>query len=248
MRPTTVPLRARATGPRTIRRCARLSGCAVMLPAADNSARAIFPCGCPAATRTAVSRRVHRPIPVRRRAATAVAQRLARWPLSSSASGGDAGGKQPPICRPRPSSRTTVSSQGLPSRPSVCTVATRGRQHNVRTRPMLKEAAVPTRAHHEEASERAQRDARLSLRTSTHQQQLIRRAAAALDKSVTNFVLDSVSAAAEQVLADRRWFMLTDEQWAQFQQLLDAPVEEFPRLQHTLTTPTVFDDEVASED
>jgi uncharacterized protein (DUF1778 family) len=99
---------------------------------------------------------------------------------------------------------------------------------------------MPTRAHPDEASERAQRDARLSLRTSA-QQQLIRRAAAALDKSVTDFVLDSASAAAEKVLADRRWFMLDDEQWDQFNELLDAPVKESPRLRRTLATPTVLD-------
>ncbi len=100
---------------------------------------------------------------------------------------------------------------------------------------------MPTRGHPDEASERAQRDARLSLRTSAQQQQLIRRAAAALDKSVTDFVLDSASAAAEKVLADRRWFMLDDEQWDRFNELLDAPVKESPRLRRTLATPTVFD-------
>jgi uncharacterized protein (DUF1778 family) len=103
------------------------------------------------------------------------------------------------------------------------------------------EAIVPIRAENEEPAERAQRDTRLSIRTSSQQQQLIRRAATALDKSVTDFVLDSAASAAERVLADRRWFLLDDEEWERFQALMDAPAVPMPRLERTLTTPTVFD-------
>ena len=122
----------------------------------------------------------------------------------------------------------------------VCTALTvtvstfQGRRRNVTTR-------IPA----SEQTERGQRDTRLNLRTSSHQQQLIRRAAAALDKSVTDFVLDSATVAAEQVLADRRWFMVDDEQWEQFQALLDAPVADTPKLRALLTEPTVFDNEDA---
>lgn len=90
-------------------------------------------------------------------------------------------------------------------------------------------------------TERSQRDARLNLRTSTQQQQLIRRAAAAMDKSVTDFVLESATANAERVLADRRWFALSEEQWDDFETLLDAPVAQTPKLAALLGEPTVFD-------
>ena len=50
-------------------------------------------------------------------------------------------------------------------------------------------------------TERNQRDSRLNIRTSTQQQQIIRSAAAALDKSVTEFVLESATTNAERVLA-----------------------------------------------
>lgn len=93
------------------------------------------------------------------------------------------------------------------------------------------------------ATERNQRDARLNIRTSTHQQQVIRRAAAALDKSVTDFVLESATANAERVLADRRWFLLSPEAWDELEALLDAPVADTPRLAALLTEPTVFDTE-----
>jgi uncharacterized protein (DUF1778 family) len=104
---------------------------------------------------------------------------------------------------------------------------------------------MPTYTRSSDPTDRAQRDTRLNLRASTQQQQLIRRAAAALDKSVTDFVLDSATVAAEQILADRRWFMLDDDQWERFQELLDAPVTDSPKLRKLLSQPTVFDDEDA---
>jgi len=91
------------------------------------------------------------------------------------------------------------------------------------------------------ATDRPQRDSRLNLRTSSQQDYLIRRAASAVDKSVTDFVLDSATAQAERVLTERRWFTLDEERWAEFEALLDAPASEMPRLQSLLREPTVFD-------
>jgi uncharacterized protein (DUF1778 family) len=54
-------------------------------------------------------------------------------------------------------------------------------------------------------------------------------------------VLDSATANAEKVLADRRWFSLDEEAWTEFQALLDAPVRSMPKLKVLLTEPTVFD-------
>jgi len=90
-------------------------------------------------------------------------------------------------------------------------------------------------------TERGQRDARLNLRASQQQQQLIRKAAAALNKSMTDFVLESATANAERVLADRRWFVLSGEDWGRFEALLDAPVLDTPKLKRLLSEPTVFD-------
>lgn len=69
----------------------------------------------------------------------------------------------------------------------------------------------------------------------------VRRAAAVLDTSVTDFVLESATARAERVLADRRWFVLSEQDWAAFTAQLDAPVDRTPRLHALLTEPTVFD-------
>lgn len=89
---------------------------------------------------------------------------------------------------------------------------------------------------------RDQRTARLNLRASAAQQDVIRRAAAAENKSVTDFVLESATARAERALADRRWFVLSDERWDAFNELLDAPVSADPELYALLTEPTVLDE------
>ena len=91
-------------------------------------------------------------------------------------------------------------------------------------------------------TDRGQRDSRLNLRASQQQQQLIRRAAAALDKSMTEFVLESATASVERVLADRRWFVLSGEDWGRFEALLDAPALDTPKLKRLLSEPTVFDE------
>src|SRR3954463_271705 len=79
------------------------------------------------------------------------------------------------------------------------------------------------------------REARLNLRTTAKQDALIRLAAQATSKTVTDFVLDSASNAAEQVLADRRWFLLDDAAWASFEDFLERPAVLKPRLRDLLT-------------
>jgi uncharacterized protein (DUF1778 family) len=86
------------------------------------------------------------------------------------------------------------------------------------------------------------RDARLSLRVPKSQAALIRRAADAQDKSLTDFVVSSASAAAEQVLADRRWFRLDDSAWESFEALLDRPAVFKPRLNELMNSRDRFVD------
>lgn len=88
---------------------------------------------------------------------------------------------------------------------------------------------------------RLSRDARLNIRTTTKQDTLIRLAAQATNKTVTDFVLDTASSAAEQILADRRWFMLDDSAWAAFEDMLERPPVVKPKLRSLLSEPSVFD-------
>ena len=66
------------------------------------------------------------------------------------------------------------------------------------------------------------------------QQLLIQRAAEAADSSGADFILNSALARAEYVLADRKLFVASEEQWAEFQTLLDLPMSPLPKLRQLL--------------
>jgi uncharacterized protein (DUF1778 family) len=89
---------------------------------------------------------------------------------------------------------------------------------------------------------RSARTDRINLRANAQQATLIRRAADARGKSVTEFVLDSATVRAEQVLADRRWFELDDAAWHAFEAALDRPVVFKPRLSESLNEADPFVD------
>ena len=63
----------------------------------------------------------------------------------------------------------------------------------------------------------------IDLRVSTAGKSLLQPAAAARQKSVSEFVLDSTQTAAAEALADRHEFLLDKKQWATFLAALDAP-------------------------
>lgn len=93
------------------------------------------------------------------------------------------------------------------------------------------------------AEQRATRQSRINLRTSARQEQLLKQAAAATDRTMTDFVLESAVVEAERVLADRRWFLISDEQWKEFQHLLEQPARDLPKLRALLAEPSPFADE-----
>ena len=69
------------------------------------------------------------------------------------------------------------------------------------------------------------RSERIDLRASARQEAILRQAAEAADTSMTDFILGSAVLHAERVLADRRWFTATSDQFDEFVRLLDAPVD-----------------------
>src|SRR5664279_2073898 len=123
---------------------------------------------------------------------------------------------------------------GVLTRPCVCTMYLRPLVGHRRMKVMVmvtKTAAV--------------RDQRINVRASAHQEQLLRQAAAVSDRTLTAFILDSAIEQAERVLADQRWFVVSEEQWDEFQTLLNAPVERWvtTRLVESLKEPSPFADE-----
>jgi uncharacterized protein (DUF1778 family) len=81
---------------------------------------------------------------------------------------------------------------------------------------------------------------RLDVRASSAVKQLLQDAARACHKNVSEFLLDAGITAANQALADRRHFVLDEEQWAAFQEALDRPIQAMPNLEKLLSEPGVL--------
>ena len=83
---------------------------------------------------------------------------------------------------------------------------------------------------------------RLAVRISPEQRSLLSEASRTQEKTITEFVLSAATRAAEDVLADRRRFVLAEPEWAAFLAALDRPPRDLPRLRKLLATPSVLDE------
>jgi len=86
------------------------------------------------------------------------------------------------------------------------------------------------------------RDSRFSLRVPAKQADLIRRAAESQETTLTDFVISTAAAAAQHVLADRRWFALDEVAWNAFEAALDRPAVFKPRLSEAVREDDFFSD------
>lgn len=93
------------------------------------------------------------------------------------------------------------------------------------------------------SSSRPVRTEKLDLRLSREAKRTLRAAAAAAQRSLSDFVLESALARADETLAERQHFGLDVAQWKKFQEALDAPVRDLPRVRRLLSEPSVFDGE-----
>jgi uncharacterized protein (DUF1778 family) len=91
------------------------------------------------------------------------------------------------------------------------------------------------------------RSEKLDLRLTPGAKQTLQRAAAAAQRSVSEFVLESALASAAETLADRQSFQLDGEQWQAFVAALDAPPRVHPRLVRLLQEPSVLERCVAEQ-
>lgn len=81
---------------------------------------------------------------------------------------------------------------------------------------------------------------RWDFRVASEKDELVRQAAEAADRSLTNFVVDAAVVEAERVLADRTQFVLDADKWESFVELLDCPPQEKPGLEKLFSRPSVF--------
>jgi uncharacterized protein (DUF1778 family) len=89
---------------------------------------------------------------------------------------------------------------------------------------------------------RTTRSEKLDLRLTRNAKRALKAAAAVSHRSVSEFVLESALARADEALADRRTFGLSATQWKAFRAGLDAPPRSLPRLARLLKEPGFFDD------
>jgi uncharacterized protein (DUF1778 family) len=80
----------------------------------------------------------------------------------------------------------------------------------------------------------------INLRVTPSQKALIDRAATALGRSRSDFMLEAACQEAESVLLDRRYFVLSEAEFKRFTELLDKRVDN-PRLERLLRTKAPWD-------
>jgi len=86
------------------------------------------------------------------------------------------------------------------------------------------------------------KDARVAVRMTSEQEALIRHAAEVEGTTITDFTVSATLAHARDVLADRRLFVVSPEEWTEFVSLLDRPVAHRPELEKLLAESSIFED------
>jgi uncharacterized protein (DUF1778 family) len=81
----------------------------------------------------------------------------------------------------------------------------------------------------------------LNMRVNPAQRDVIARAAKLRHKTLTEFVIEAATEAAEDVLLKQRLYMASDDQIKELLQVMDSPVSENPALQDTLGKPAPWD-------
>jgi uncharacterized protein (DUF1778 family) len=85
------------------------------------------------------------------------------------------------------------------------------------------------------------RSEKLDIRLTPMAKRTLNVAASAVGRSVSEFVLESALARAEEALADRRHFGLDAARRGEFLAALDAPPREIPALERLMREPSIFE-------
>jgi len=70
------------------------------------------------------------------------------------------------------------------------------------------------------------KDSAINIRIQSQQRALLDKAAALQNKSRSEFILDTACKEAENLLLDRRLFIVNDEQYQEFTDILSEPLED----------------------
>jgi uncharacterized protein (DUF1778 family) len=88
---------------------------------------------------------------------------------------------------------------------------------------------------------RATKSQRIEVRATERQEAVLRQAAVATDRTMTDFILASAVEQAERILAERRWFTGSQEQYDEFLRLLDEPLASTEKFEKLWSRPSPFD-------
>ena len=83
---------------------------------------------------------------------------------------------------------------------------------------------------------------RLELRLTTSQKKAIEEAASISGRTVTDFSVPVLVEEANEVIREHRDLHMSDEAWAQFNEILDRPAQSLSSLAELLKRPSVFTD------
>jgi uncharacterized protein (DUF1778 family) len=90
---------------------------------------------------------------------------------------------------------------------------------------------------------RTNRTEKLDLRLTPKAKRTLQAAAAAERRKVSDFVLESALARAQETLAERQHFGLDAERWAAFLEALDAPARDLRRIRRLFEEKSPFETE-----
>jgi uncharacterized protein (DUF1778 family) len=90
------------------------------------------------------------------------------------------------------------------------------------------------------------RSEKLDLRLTPAAKQKLKSAAAAAQRSVSDFVLESALVRADETLADRQRFGLDSDRWTAFMEALDASPRHHARMERLLNEPSIFEQNASS--
>lgn len=82
---------------------------------------------------------------------------------------------------------------------------------------------------------------RWDFRVAPDADRVVREAAEATHRTLTDFVVEAATVEAERVLADRTRFVLDAERWERFGELLERSPQDRPGLEKLFSAPNVFE-------
>jgi uncharacterized protein (DUF1778 family) len=85
------------------------------------------------------------------------------------------------------------------------------------------------------------REHRWNLRVDREEDEIVRAASNAAGTSYSNFIRDAAVTEAHRIVADRTRFVLDEENWRQFNELLDRPPRVPSGLRDLFSRPSVFE-------